>query len=92
MFRSLGNWTLKFVWNLDFDFWNFFERIMFPDQFTFNLFEQDGWVHAKILIQCEKKKEKLFVAKVVDVLKKYFTEITYCQFKNSKIKQDSKQF
>lgn len=29
----------------------------------FNLFEQDGWVHAKILIQCDKMKEKLFMAK-----------------------------
>ena len=38
-------------------------QIMFPDQFTFNLFEQDGWVHAKISIDCDEKKMKLFVAK-----------------------------
>ncbi len=38
-------------------------QIMFPDQFSFHLFEQDGWVHAKILIRCEKKKEKFSVAK-----------------------------
>ncbi len=37
-------------------------RIMFPDQFTFHLFEQDGWVHAKISIQCDKKKENFFMA------------------------------
>ncbi|MBN1349959.1 histidine kinase [candidate division KSB1 bacterium] len=35
-------------------------QIMFPDQFAFNLFEQDGWVHAKILIDCDEKKRKLF--------------------------------
>lgn len=38
-------------------------QIMFPDQFTFHLFEQDGWVHAKILIQCEKRKGEFLVAK-----------------------------
>ncbi len=38
-------------------------QIMFPDQFTFHLFEQDGWVHAKILIQCEKRKGEFFVEK-----------------------------
>jgi len=36
-------------------------QLMFPDQFNFHLFEQDGWVHAKISIQCDKK--KFFVAK-----------------------------
>ncbi len=36
-------------------------QLMFPDQFNFHLFEQDGWVHAKISIQCDKK--KLVVAK-----------------------------
>lgn len=35
-------------------------QIMFPDQFSFNLFEQDGWVHAKILIRCEKRKGEFF--------------------------------
>lgn len=38
-------------------------QIMFPDQFNFYLFEQDGWVHAKILIQCEKRKGEFFGAK-----------------------------
>ncbi len=33
-------------------------QIMFHDQFTFHLFEQDGWVHAKILIPFDRKKEK----------------------------------
>ncbi|MDZ7401704.1 MAG: hypothetical protein ONB37_16230, partial [candidate division KSB1 bacterium] len=28
-------------------------QLMFPDRFTFHLFEQDGWVHAKILIRCD---------------------------------------
>ena len=36
-------------------------QIMFPDQFTFHLFEQDGWVHAKMLIQCDEKKGEFFV-------------------------------
>lgn len=39
-------------------------QIMFPDQFTFHLFEQDGWVHAKILIRCEKRKGEFFGVKV----------------------------
>ncbi len=43
-------------------------RIMFQDQFTFHLFEQDGWVHAKILILCDKKKEKFFMAKEGEVV------------------------
>lgn len=38
---------------------------MFPDQFTFHLYEQDGWVHAKILIQCEKRKGDKLVEKDV---------------------------
>ena len=38
-------------------------QIMFPDQFTFHLFEQDGWIYAKILIQCDKMKERFFMAK-----------------------------
>jgi sensor histidine kinase YesM len=38
-------------------------QIMFPDQFTFHLFEQDGWVHAKIQIQYDNRKEKFFMAK-----------------------------
>lgn len=43
-------------------------QIMFPDQFAFHLFEQDGWVHAKILIQCDKKKSKFFMAKEGEVV------------------------
>jgi len=43
-------------------------QIMFPDQFTFNLFEEDGWVHAKILIRCDKMKEKFFSDKEGEVV------------------------
>jgi two-component system sensor histidine kinase ChiS len=38
-------------------------QIMFPDQFTFKMFEQDGWIHAKIQIQYDNRKEKFFMAK-----------------------------
>ena len=41
-------------------------QIMFPDHFTFHLFEQDGWVHAKILIRCDKKKGEFFMVKEGD--------------------------
>jgi len=35
--------------------------IMFQDQFTLQLFEQEGCVHAKILINCDKKKRRNFL-------------------------------
>ena len=31
--------------------------IMFKDQYTFQLFEQDDWVHAKISIKCDERKK-----------------------------------
>jgi len=43
-------------------------RIMFQDQFTFHLFEQDGWVHARILIQCDKMKGTFFTIKEEEVV------------------------
>ncbi len=38
-------------------------QIMFPNRFSFNLFEQDGWVHAKILIRCEPREKRFFAEK-----------------------------
>jgi len=43
-------------------------RLMFPDHFAFHLFEQDGWVHAKIQIHCDKRKGRFFMAKEGEVI------------------------
>ncbi len=36
-------------------------EIMFKDKFTFQLFERDGWVHARILIVYDRKNEKRLI-------------------------------
>jgi len=33
-----------------------------------NFFEQDGWVYAKILIHCDKKKEKYSILKKAELV------------------------